>query len=151
MYRRLDSFRAGNSFLSISEHRIIEYLLPFRQIQVSVLTGELVMNATLLSALDGQGFHPVHYWHALVDGRLQCDLCARFCKLHGGQRGFCFVRINNAQQIKLTTWWRSRGFVIDPLEKKPSTIFCRARQCFLLLMRVAIWAVNFVNPARCIR
>ena len=32
------------------------------------------------------------YWHTLEDGRVQCDLCPRFCKLHEGQRGFCFVR-----------------------------------------------------------
>lgn len=32
------------------------------------------------------------YWHLLDDGRLQCDLCPRDCRLHEGQRGACFVR-----------------------------------------------------------
>ena len=32
------------------------------------------------------------YWHALADGRIQCDVCPRACKLHEGQRGLCFVR-----------------------------------------------------------
>ena len=28
--------------------------------------------------------HPALYWHALADGRIQCDLCPRYCKLHPG-------------------------------------------------------------------
>ena len=35
---------------------------------------------------------PTRYWHALADGRVQCDVCPRACKLHEGQRGLCFVR-----------------------------------------------------------
>lgn len=63
------------------------------------------------------------YWHALGDGRLQCDLCPRFCKLHDGQRGLCFVRQNLQQQIVMTSYGRSSGFVIDPIEKKPLNHF----------------------------
>ncbi len=36
--------------------------------------------------------HPARYWHLIEDGRIQCDLCPRDCKLHEGQRGACFVR-----------------------------------------------------------
>jgi len=63
------------------------------------------------------------YWHQLDDGRVQCDLCPRFCKLHEGQRGLCFVRANVNSEIVLTTWGRSSGFVIDPIEKKPLNHF----------------------------
>ncbi len=59
------------------------------------------------------------YWHALDDGRVQCDLCPRLCKLKPGQRGLCFVRANEDDQIVLTTYGRSSGFCIDPIEKKP--------------------------------
>jgi pyruvate formate lyase activating enzyme len=59
------------------------------------------------------------YWHDLGDGRIQCDLCPRFCKLHAGQRGLCFVRQNQQQQVVLTSYGRSSGFAIDPIEKKP--------------------------------
>lgn len=59
------------------------------------------------------------YWHKLEDGRVQCDLCPRLCKLHEGQRGFCFVRACQNGQIVLTTYGRSSGFCIDPIEKKP--------------------------------
>lgn len=64
-----------------------------------------------------------HYWHQLEDGRIQCDLCPRFCKLHDQQRGLCFVRQNLNQQIVLTSYGRSSGFCIDPIEKKPLNHF----------------------------
>jgi len=66
---------------------------------------------------------PTKYWHLLADGRVQCDLCPRFCKLHEGQRGLCFVRACQDQQIVLTTYGRSSGFCIDPIEKKPLNHF----------------------------
>jgi pyruvate formate lyase activating enzyme len=62
---------------------------------------------------------PGRYWHGLDDGRVQCDLCPRFCKLHDGQRGLCFVRACSGGEIVLTTYGRSSGFCIDPIEKKP--------------------------------
>jgi pyruvate formate lyase activating enzyme len=62
---------------------------------------------------------PTRYWHRLDDGRVQCDLCPRLCKLHEGQRGFCFVRAREEDQIVLTTYGRSSGFCVDPIEKKP--------------------------------
>src|SRR5689334_4498774 len=66
---------------------------------------------------------PGRYWHGLADGRVQCDLCPRFCKLHEGQRGLCFVRARQGGQIVLTTYGRSSGFCIDPIEKKPLNHF----------------------------
>ncbi|MDD1619910.1 MAG: AmmeMemoRadiSam system radical SAM enzyme [Methylococcaceae bacterium] len=63
------------------------------------------------------------YWHTLDDERVQCDLCPRFCKLHDGQRGLCFVRQNLGSQIVMTSYGRSSGFAIDPIEKKPLNHF----------------------------
>ena len=67
--------------------------------------------------------HPARWWHALPDGRLQCDLCPRDCKLHDGQRGLCFVRERRASAMVLSTYGRSSGFAIDPIEKKPLNHF----------------------------
>ena len=66
---------------------------------------------------------PGRYWHRLDDGRLQCDVCPRLCKLHEGQRGLCFVRGCQGDQIVLTTYGRSSGFCVDPIEKKPLNHF----------------------------
>ena len=59
------------------------------------------------------------YWHPNDDGRIQCDLCPRDCQLHDGQRGACFVRMRQGDQLILATYGRSSGFCIDPIEKKP--------------------------------
>ncbi len=63
------------------------------------------------------------YWHQLPDGRVQCDLCPRFCKLHEDQRGLCFIRQNLNNQIVMTSYGRSSGFAVDPVEKKPLNHF----------------------------
>jgi pyruvate formate lyase activating enzyme len=63
------------------------------------------------------------YWHELKDGRIQCDLCPRFCKLRDGQRGLCFVRARHGDEMVLTTYGRSSGFCVDPIEKKPLNHF----------------------------
>ena len=73
--------------------------------------------------VDPSSIVPTRYWHRLEDGRIQCDLCPRFCRLHEGQRGFCFVRARDEDQIVLTTYGRSSGFCIDPIEKKPLNHF----------------------------
>ena len=67
--------------------------------------------------------HPGRWWHALDDGRIQCDLCPRDCKLHEGQRGACFVRKMQGGEMVLTTYGRSSGFCVDPIEKKPLNQF----------------------------
>ncbi len=66
---------------------------------------------------------PARWWHMNEDGRLQCDLCPRDCKLHEGQRGACFVRMRENDEMVLTTYGRSSGFCIDPVEKKPLNHF----------------------------
>ena len=66
---------------------------------------------------------PARWWHPLPDNRIQCDLCPRDCKLHDGQRGACFVRANQGGAMILTTYGRSSGFCIDPIEKKPLNHF----------------------------
>jgi pyruvate formate lyase activating enzyme len=63
------------------------------------------------------------YWHKIDDGRLQCDLCPRYCKLRERQRGLCFVRARANDEVVLTTYGRSSGFCVDPIEKKPLNHF----------------------------
>ena len=67
--------------------------------------------------------HPTQYFHALSDGRVQCDVCPRACKMHEGQRGLCFVRGVEQGQVRLFTYGRSSGFCVDPIEKKPLNHF----------------------------
>ena len=66
---------------------------------------------------------PTRHWHALEDGRVQCDVCPRACKLRDGQAGLCFVRSREDDAVVLTTYGRSSGFCVDPIEKKPLNHF----------------------------
>jgi pyruvate formate lyase activating enzyme len=66
---------------------------------------------------------PTRYWTPLADDRVQCDVCPRSCRLREGQRGFCYVRACQGGEGVLTTWGRSSGFCIDPIEKKPLNHF----------------------------
>ena len=74
--------------------------------------------------------YPARWWHLLSDGRIQCDLCPRDCKLHEGQRGACFVRKMEDGAMILTTYGRSSGFCIDPVEKKPLNHFYPGSRVF---------------------
>ncbi|MFO0901727.1 MAG: AmmeMemoRadiSam system radical SAM enzyme [Pirellulales bacterium] len=70
------------------------------------------------------GWAQAGWWHDDPEqGRIVCDLCPRECHLKPGDRGFCFVRQNIDQQMVLTTYGRSTGFCIDPIEKKPLNHF----------------------------
>jgi len=70
-----------------------------------------------------ESHYPARWWRVLPDGRIECDLCPRFCKMHEGQRGLCFVRKMEGGKMVLTTYGRSSGFCVDPIEKKPLNHF----------------------------
>ena len=91
------------------------------------------------------GLYPARWWHKLPDGRIQCDLCPRDCKLNDGQRGACFVRQRVGEQMVLTTYGRSSGFCIDPIEKNRSTIFIPAPRCCPSALLAATWPASFAR------
>jgi pyruvate formate lyase activating enzyme len=76
-----------------------------------------------MGARDEMQPYAARWWHRLDDGRVQCDLCPRDCRLHEGQRGLCFVRQRVGDAMVLTTYGRSSGFCVDPIEKKPLNHF----------------------------
>jgi pyruvate formate lyase activating enzyme len=61
--------------------------------------------------------------HALADGRVECDLCPRACRLRDRQRAFCFVRERRGPAIELSAYGLATGFCVDPIEKKPLNHF----------------------------
>ncbi|MDD3149288.1 MAG: AmmeMemoRadiSam system radical SAM enzyme [Candidatus Gastranaerophilales bacterium] len=63
------------------------------------------------------------YWKKLPDGRVMCYLCPRHCKLKEGQKGFCFIRERQNDEVVMTSYGYSTGFAIDPIEKKPLNHF----------------------------
>ncbi len=81
------------------------------------------MGTAASAPVGAQSTWPTTWWHQLEDGRVQCDLCPRECRLHEGQRGLCFVRMCQDGQIVSTTYGRSSGYCVDPIEKKPLNHF----------------------------
>jgi pyruvate formate lyase activating enzyme len=84
---------------------------------------ESVRPAAISSKPDDESHYEADWWTTLADGRIECQLCPRECKLHEGQRGFCFVRQRIDDRLVLTTYGRSSGFCVDPMEKKPLNHF----------------------------
>ncbi len=76
-----------------------------------------------MAAVIVPGPRATRYWQPLADGRVQCDVCPRHCRLRKGQRGLCFVRMREGDAVVLTTYGRSSGFCVDPIEKKPLNHF----------------------------
>lgn len=76
-----------------------------------------------MAAVDQPEGMAARYWERLPNGRVQCNLCPSHCRLRPGQRGACFVRAGSETGIVLTTYGRSSGFCIDPIEKKPLNHF----------------------------
>lgn len=72
---------------------------------------------------------PAKWYRKRADGRLLCELCPRACVLSEGQRGLCFVRACQNHRMVLTTYGRSTGFQIDPIEKKPLNHFYPGSTC----------------------
>lgn len=70
------------------------------------------------------GAMPGAWWSPSEKGdRIECYLCPRRCSLKPGDRGFCFVRENRDGAMLLSTYGKSTGFCIDPIEKKPLNHF----------------------------
>ena len=87
---------------------------------------QIMVSEAHKASLDGVSRDSVvetRFWHTLDDGKVQCDLCPRYCKLKEGQRGLCFVRANMDGKVVLTTYGRSSGYCVDPIEKKPLNHF----------------------------
>ncbi len=83
-----------------------------------------MLHETRPPAIRGRGpIVPTEHWSMLADGRVQCEMCPRLCTLKEGARGLCFVRAREGDRIVLTTYGRSSGFCIDPIEKKPLNHF----------------------------
>ena len=92
-------------------------------VKVVRIMQEIKSNKEINELKNSEEFYPTRYWHKLPGGKIQCDVCPRKCTLEEGQRGLCFVRMRQNDQIVLTTYGRSSGFCIDPIEKKPLNHF----------------------------
>ena len=86
---------------------------------------------------------PTRFWHPLDDGRVQCDVCPRACKLHEGQRGFCFVRGREDGAMVLTTYGPLVAASASTRSRRSrSIISTRARASCRSARPAATWAAS---------
>mgnify|MGYP005646247167 CR=1 FL=1 len=104
-----------------SDDKFDQFKSPPCAISPSVQDNELFLATHQeLNKQEEEKPHFGKWYHEIEDGkRVQCDLCPRYCKIRDGQRGFCFVRKNIGNKMALTTYGKSSGFCVDPIEKKP--------------------------------
>ena len=95
-----------------------------------LLRGNTGLPRVVVTGVTEQYTVATQYWHRLGDGRVQCDVCPRACKLRDGQKGLCFVRERQGDQVVLSSYGRSSGFCVDPVEKKPLNHFLPGSSTF---------------------
>lgn len=67
----------------------------------------------------GYAMHQAALWKPLENGRVQCRLCAHFCRIAPGQRGICGVRENRDGTLFTLVYDKVAAVNLDPVEKKP--------------------------------
>lgn len=63
--------------------------------------------------------YPAALWKRLRDGRVQCQLCAHYCRLGQDERGRCGVRQCRDGALFTLVHDRVAALNLDPVEKKP--------------------------------
>ncbi|MFQ5405976.1 MAG: AmmeMemoRadiSam system radical SAM enzyme [Candidatus Micrarchaeia archaeon] len=62
---------------------------------------------------------PALLYEKLDGGKVRCKLCARYCTIARGRKGFCLVRKNKGGKLFTESYGKSTGLQLDPIEKKP--------------------------------
>lgn len=78
-----------------------------------------MVNKSNIQSAETENRVEARWWHKAEDGRLECTLCPRYCRMADGQHGFCLIRENQGGRLIQTAWGHSSGFAVDPIEKKP--------------------------------
>jgi pyruvate formate lyase activating enzyme len=77
-----------------------------------------------------EALHEGRWWEAEPSGRVHCYLCPRHCRIHSGQSGFCFIRVNRDGKLYTLGYGAPAALQIDPIEKKPLNHFLPGTRVF---------------------
>ena len=75
-------------------------------------------------------FHEALLWEVLPGKRVQCNLCAHFCKLGPDRTGLCKERKNLDGRLYSLNYGKLIASHIDPIEKKPLLHFLPGSQSY---------------------
>lgn len=67
--------------------------------------------------------HPASFFTRLAGGVAACGLCPRGCRIPPGSVGACRVRRNEGGELVADSYGRPVALQVDPIEKKPLTLF----------------------------
>jgi len=71
------------------------------------------------------------YWHREYEN-VRCDLCPHGCLIPSGKRGLCRVREHVPNEgLEALTYGMFSSVAMDPMEKSPYIISCRANLSYL--------------------
>jgi pyruvate formate lyase activating enzyme len=75
---------------------------------------------SLIPAADSDlPLHPARWYKKLEEGRVECKLCPRKCRVADRERGACGVRENRGGEYYTLVHSRPCTLHLDPIEKKP--------------------------------
>ena len=82
------------------------------------------------AALHSEPLHEARWWEPEPGGRVHCFLCPRHCRIHEGQSGFCFIRVNRGGKLYSLGYGSPAALQVDPIEKKPLNHFLPGTRVF---------------------
>ncbi len=83
--------------------------------------------------------HEAMLYDKSVENKVQCNLCARRCKIKDGETGFCMVRNNEGGTLYSLNYAKACSACVDPINKKPLAHFNPGA----LVMSIATVGCNF--------
>lgn len=83
--------------------------------------------------------HEAMLYERMEKNRVQCNLCARRCKINDGAKGFCLVRKNENGVLNSLVYGKAVSAAVDPIGKKPLSHFNPGA----LVLSVAATGCNF--------
>jgi len=82
------------------------------------------------AALHAEPLHEARWWESEQGNRVHCFLCPRHCRIHDGQSGFCFIRVNRGGKLFSLGYGSPAALQVDPIEKKPLNHFLPGTRVF---------------------
>jgi pyruvate formate lyase activating enzyme len=80
---------------------------------------EAATSQTALATPTEKFVHEAMHYKKLEEGRIECELCPRGCKVALKERGYCGVRENKGGTYNTLVYGRACSINVDPIEKKP--------------------------------
>jgi len=104
------------------------------------------------TAVQNSPLHEARWWEPEPGNRVHCFLCPRHCRIHEGQSGFCFIRVNRGGKLYSLGYGSPAALQVDPIEKKPLNHFLPGTRVFSMgtagCNMGCFFCQNWTSPSR---